>query len=141
MDLDAAHQGGGQFGVRARRHPLLEGDQEVQPRRRAVHHRAAGLTTPADWNRGGDLRRAAADDGTFHHTFFKAVAVNPGAPGPLGWAPRRPGPRPGQTSRRAVAQRVSSCRFDSWSFLSTAETWDSTVFTEMKSCLAISLYA
>jgi hypothetical protein len=45
------------------------------------------------------------------------------------------------TSRRAVAHRVSSCRFDSWSFLSTAETWDSTVFTEMNSCLAISLYA
>ncbi|PBC61735.1 methyltransferase type 11 [Streptomyces sp. Tue6028] len=46
---------------------------------------AAGLTTPADWDRGiDDLRRAAADDGTFHYTFFKAVAVNPAEPGPLG---------------------------------------------------------
>ena len=46
-----------------------------------------------------------------------------------------------QTRRRAVAQRVSSCRLLSWSLRSTAETWLSTVFTEMKSCLAISLYA
>ncbi len=37
-----------------------------------------GLTTAADWDRGiTDLRRAAEDDGTFHYTFFKAVAVNP----------------------------------------------------------------
>jgi SAM-dependent methyltransferase len=40
---------------------------------------AAGLTTPADWDRGiADLLRAA-DDGTFHYTFFKALAVNPPA--------------------------------------------------------------
>lgn len=40
---------------------------------------AAGLTTPADWDRGvADLRRAAGADGTFHYTFFKATAVNPG---------------------------------------------------------------
>ncbi|TDD62614.1 methyltransferase domain-containing protein [Actinomadura darangshiensis] len=39
---------------------------------------AAGLTTPADFDRGiADLRRTAAADGTFHYTFFKAVAVNP----------------------------------------------------------------
>ncbi|MEW2398707.1 L-histidine N(alpha)-methyltransferase [Streptomyces sp. NPDC046862] len=39
---------------------------------------AAGLMTPSDWDRGiTDLRRTAADDGTFHYTFFKAVAVNP----------------------------------------------------------------
>ncbi|CAM5692018.1 hypothetical protein SVIOM342S_02828 [Streptomyces violaceorubidus] len=58
-------------------------------------------------------------------------------------APDGPAPRPlvGQTSRRAVAQRVSSCRLDSWSLRRTAETWDSTVLTEMYSCLAISLYA
>ncbi|WP_322724515.1 hypothetical protein [Streptomyces spongiae] len=38
---------------------------------------AAGLTTPSDWDRGvADLRRTATDDGTFHYTFFKAVAVN-----------------------------------------------------------------
>ncbi len=49
--------------------------------------------------------------------------------------------RPAQTRRRAVAQRVSSWRLDSWSLRSTAETCDSTVFTEMNSCLAISLYA
>lgn len=36
-----------------------------------------------------------------------------------------------QTSRRAVAQRVSSCRLLSCSLRSTAETCDSTVFTEM----------
>lgn len=40
---------------------------------------AAALTTTADWDRGiTDLRRAA-HDGTFHYTFFKALAVNPPA--------------------------------------------------------------
>ncbi len=40
---------------------------------------AAGLATPADWDRGvADLRRAAGPGGTFHYTFFKATAVNPG---------------------------------------------------------------
>src|SRR5690606_34037591 len=78
-------------------------------------------------------------------------------PEPLGPRPGRPdrrdavrgrdagelsGPRAAaHTSRRAVAQRVSSCRLDSWSLRSTAETWDSTVFPEMNGCLAISLYA
>ncbi|GAA4226616.1 methyltransferase domain-containing protein [Actinomadura meridiana] len=39
---------------------------------------AAGLTTPADWDRGiADLRRAAEKDGTFHYTFFKGTAVSP----------------------------------------------------------------
>jgi hypothetical protein len=39
---------------------------------------AAGLTTRADWDRGiADLRRTAGEDGTFHYTFFKALAVNP----------------------------------------------------------------
>ncbi|GAA3771244.1 L-histidine N(alpha)-methyltransferase [Streptomyces phyllanthi] len=39
---------------------------------------AAGLITPPDWDRGtADLHRTATDDGTFHYTFFKAVAVNP----------------------------------------------------------------
>jgi SAM-dependent methyltransferase len=38
---------------------------------------AAGLTTPADWDRGiADLLRTVAD-GTFHYTFFKALAVDP----------------------------------------------------------------
>jgi hypothetical protein len=42
---------------------------------------AAGLMAAADWDRGiADLRRTAQADGTFHYTFFKAVAVNP--PGP-----------------------------------------------------------
>ncbi|MGI8331712.1 methyltransferase domain-containing protein [Actinomadura scrupuli] len=42
---------------------------------------AAGLTTPADWDRGiADLRRTADDGGTFSYTFFKAVAVNPPRP-------------------------------------------------------------
>ncbi|MBA2946053.1 L-histidine N(alpha)-methyltransferase [Streptomyces himalayensis] len=41
---------------------------------------AAGLTNRADWDRGiADLHRTAADGGTFLYTFFKAVAVNPGA--------------------------------------------------------------
>jgi SAM-dependent methyltransferase len=40
---------------------------------------AAGLATPADWDRGvADLHRAAGPGGTFHYTFFKATAVNPG---------------------------------------------------------------
>jgi SAM-dependent methyltransferase len=38
---------------------------------------AAALTTSADWDQGiADLHRAA-HDGTFHYTFFKAVAVKP----------------------------------------------------------------
>ncbi|MET7644070.1 methyltransferase domain-containing protein [Streptomyces sp. NPDC005426] len=38
---------------------------------------AAALTTTADWDRGiADLHRTALD-GTFHYTFFKALAVNP----------------------------------------------------------------
>ncbi|WP_078623923.1 methyltransferase domain-containing protein [Streptomyces monomycini] len=40
---------------------------------------AAGLTTEAEWERGiRELRRTAEDGGTFHYTFFKATAVNPG---------------------------------------------------------------
>ncbi|MFF3616811.1 L-histidine N(alpha)-methyltransferase [Streptomyces sp. NPDC002580] len=40
---------------------------------------AAGMTTRPAWDRGVlDLRRTATGDGTFHYTFFKAVAVNPG---------------------------------------------------------------
>ncbi|MFC5748135.1 methyltransferase domain-containing protein [Actinomadura rugatobispora] len=39
---------------------------------------AAGLTTRADWDQGiADLHRTAEGDGTFHYTFFKAVAVRP----------------------------------------------------------------
>jgi hypothetical protein len=39
---------------------------------------AAGLTTPADWDRGiADLHRTADPDGAFHYTFFKARAVRP----------------------------------------------------------------
>ncbi|MFF8955289.1 methyltransferase domain-containing protein [Streptomyces sp. NPDC014894] len=42
---------------------------------------AAGLTTEADWDRGIAELRRAADGGTFHYTFFRAVAVNPPAGG------------------------------------------------------------
>ncbi|CAM5701394.1 methyltransferase domain-containing protein [Streptomyces viridifaciens] len=39
---------------------------------------AAGLTTPEAFDRGiAELRGAAGPGGTFHYTFFKAVAVNP----------------------------------------------------------------
>jgi SAM-dependent methyltransferase len=39
---------------------------------------AADLITPTDWDRGiADLHRTATEDGTFHYTFFKAVALNP----------------------------------------------------------------
>ncbi|RKT88829.1 Methyltransferase domain-containing protein [Saccharopolyspora antimicrobica] len=39
---------------------------------------AAGLTTPDDWRRGmADLHRTTEPGGTFHYTFFKAMAVNP----------------------------------------------------------------
>ncbi|MFB7616042.1 methyltransferase domain-containing protein [Kitasatospora sp. NPDC056181] len=39
---------------------------------------AAGLTSPAAFDRGVvDLRRTAEAGGTFHYTFFKALAVNP----------------------------------------------------------------
>lgn len=58
-----------------------------------------------------------------------------------------PGPLPGRaredvgpyTMRRATAQRVSSLRLDSWSLRRTAETWVSTVLTEMNSSEAHSL--
>jgi hypothetical protein len=46
-----------------------------------------------------------------------------------------------QFSRRSVAQRVSSCLFDNCNLRSTLDTCVSTVFTEMNSSLAISLYA
>jgi SAM-dependent methyltransferase len=43
---------------------------------------AAGLLTPADWDRGvADLHRTAAGGGTFHYTFFKATASRPAAEG------------------------------------------------------------
>jgi hypothetical protein len=36
---------------------------------------AAGLIAPSAWDRGiADLHRTADDGGTFHYTFFKAVA-------------------------------------------------------------------
>ncbi|WP_369182134.1 methyltransferase domain-containing protein [Streptomyces sp. Y1] len=39
---------------------------------------AAGLATAEEFDRGvADLRRTAGPGGTFHYTFFKAVAVNP----------------------------------------------------------------
>ncbi|REF00856.1 methyltransferase domain-containing protein [Thermomonospora umbrina] len=39
---------------------------------------AAGLLTRAEWDRGiADLRRTATPEGTFHYTFFKALAVAP----------------------------------------------------------------
>ena len=43
------------------------------------------------------------------------------------------------TMRRATAQRVSSLRLDNWSLRRTAETWVSTVLTEMNSSEAHSL--
>ena len=45
-----------------------------------------------------------------------------------------------QVSRRSAAHRVSWCRDDSCSLRSTDDTWLSTVFTEMYSSRAISLY-
>src|SRR5437870_2848060 len=44
------------------------------------------------------------------------------------------------TTPRSLAHRVSSCLVDSWSLRSTADTWVSTVFTEISSRRAISLY-
>src|SRR5712691_7135600 len=44
---------------------------------------AAGLATPAGWDRGiADLHRTAGDGGTFHYTFFKALAVKPSRASP-----------------------------------------------------------
>ncbi|MFD6996398.1 L-histidine N(alpha)-methyltransferase [Streptomyces mirabilis] len=41
---------------------------------------ATGLMTAADWDHGiDDLHRTVTGDGTFHYTFFKALAVNPAA--------------------------------------------------------------
>lgn len=51
----------------------------------------------------------------------------------------RPTSSSGYTMRRAMAQRVSSLRLDSWSLRRTAETWVSTVLTEMNSSEAHSL--
>ena len=40
---------------------------------------ASGLMSEADWDQGiADLRRTADVGGTFHYTFFKAVAVKAG---------------------------------------------------------------
>ena len=44
-----------------------------------------------------------------------------------------------QISLRSAAQRVSSCRDESWSFRRTFDTWASTVFTDRWSRAAISL--
>ena len=49
------------------------------------------------------------------------------------------GCRSAQSNRRAFAHAVSSCRLESWSLRSTADTWVSTVFVEMKSSAATSL--
>jgi len=47
---------------------------------------AAGLTTADAWDRGiADLRRTAEPGGTFHYTYFKAVAANPGHGGAELW--------------------------------------------------------
>lgn len=41
---------------------------------------AAALTTASEWDQGiADLHRTTGDDGSFHYTFFKGVAVNPPA--------------------------------------------------------------
>ncbi|MEI5035663.1 methyltransferase domain-containing protein [Streptomyces sp. S1A(2023)] len=46
---------------------------------------AAGLMAVGDWDRGiTDLHRTAQADGTFHYTFFKAVAVNPSSVAAMG---------------------------------------------------------
>jgi len=45
-----------------------------------------------------------------------------------------------QVRRRSAAHLVSWWRLDSWSLRSTDDTWLSTVFTEMYSSRAISLY-
>ena len=45
-----------------------------------------------------------------------------------------------QSSRRSAAQRESSWRLESWSLRSTEDTCASTVFGEMSSRRAISLY-
>lgn len=60
---------------------------------------AGGLTTAGEWDQGiADLHRTADDDGSFHYTFFKGVAVNPPLPVPFlhgtSEAPRRDGHRP-----------------------------------------------
>ena len=52
----------------------------------------------------------------------------------------RPCSAVGQRRRRPIAQAVSSWREDSWSLRSTEDTCVSTVFTEMNSSLATSLY-
>jgi hypothetical protein len=57
---------------------------------------AAGLITRAEWDRGiADLNRTAEDGGTFHYTFFKAVAVSRRVPPPSARADAagRPGQR------------------------------------------------
>ncbi|WP_371477780.1 methyltransferase domain-containing protein [Kitasatospora sp. NBC_00315] len=53
---------------------------------------AAGLSTAADWDRGiAELRRTTEGDGTFHYTFFKAVAMNPpGVSAPVAVDPHGP---------------------------------------------------
>ncbi len=53
--------------------------------------RAAGLTNQEDWDRGiADLRKTADEGGTFHYTFFKAVATNPSPCVEQRWSGSRP---------------------------------------------------
>ncbi len=104
--------------------------------------RGLAWRAPERWNAPG--RRSAPG-------YRESPEVPKGRCGTFGTVVRRGGRRrdgryvgarpAGHTSRRAVAQRVSSCRLESWSLRSTAETCDSTVFTEMNNCFAISLYA
>jgi SAM-dependent methyltransferase len=59
---------------------------------------AADLLSPADWDRGiADLHRTAAEGGTFHYTFVKAVAVNPAR------SSVRPGAEPERQPQAAAA--------------------------------------
>ena len=105
-------------GVEVRRAPRRDrvGCEDGRRRRTATGH---GDGVPAE---AAEAARGAA-------------ALQPAQPA----APPAAGRACGQSSRRSVAQRVSSWREDSWSLRSTLETWVSTVLIEMNSLDATSL--
>ena len=85
---------------------------------------------------GGDDRAAA---GAAAQAATRIGSAVPGLRASVGAA--RPSYRRGQsTRRRSTAQRLSSCRLESWSLRSTADTCASTVLVEIDSRCAISLY-
>src|SRR5690606_2644109 len=119
-------------GVEQDAHDLHDGP--AADRRRAAFQIDGLVGEGVDEGSGRAERRAHREDK--HHGCRGGPGVV--AHDLLPTRPARDARAAGQTRRRAVAQRESSWRLESWSLRSTDETWVSTVLTEMNSSLAIS---